>query len=498
MIIPAHQINEKVIQKKIAIIGSGAGGSILAYLFAQAGIDCVVLEEGRAFDQQARTLPPKEITRQFYRDSAFFGTLGKPVIAIPLGKCLGGTTVINSGTCFQTPPEKIEAWQKGMGLSSLTHQEFETAYAFLEKLIGFEEARFEIMGKSNLKFRDGLARLGLQGKPLLRNTKHCEGCGFCCYGCPSGAKQSMDVSVIPKASEQGALFLTEAKVTRINRMGDQITSLAVACSNEKEGKKKTLLVTADIFILAAGAIFSPVLLMKSGIHLPKLGEYLTIHPTTKILALFGEKLSAWRGIPQAYSYEGLKKEGITFEGVFIPPDVIGATLPLQGPYEEILTNLDRVAAFGALIHDSHYGRVKHFPLLGTKAFYSLTKEDTEKFKKAIAFMARVYLASGAKKVWPLINRKNLVFCSEIDVKNFESQTLLPQEIESMGFHPLGTCRMGLSRNNSVVDQNAKVHGIKNLYIGDGSIVPGMLGVNPQITIMNFAHRLGTFLGHQLS
>lgn len=493
MIDDAAKIHDSSLKTKVAIVGSGAAGAILSYKLSQAGIDCLVLEEGKEFNRKSLAKRPKEVASQVYRDSCFFATLGKPIIPVPMGKALGGTTVINSGTCFRTPKEKLESWQNDLGLSDLKTEEFEASFDFIENLIGVEYAREKIMGSGNLKFKHGLENMGLKGAPLLRNTKGCDGCGFCCYGCPSQAKQSMDVSVIPKASHAGAKYLVNAKVTKIHRKGSKITALTVQTKSETDGKKRNIIIEADTFIISAGAIYSPSLLLKSGIKLKNVGRYLTIHPTTKVLALFEEKMQSWRGIPQAYGYEGMKDEGITYEGVFLPPDVIGAMLPCESAYEEIIENYDKVGAFGALIHDSRYGRVRHFPGLGTKAFYSLTDQDVNKFKKAIAFMAKVYLKAGAKKVYTLINHKDNMIQSESDVERFLNLNLKNTDIETMGFHPLGTCRMGLTKKDSVVDQNCKVHDIDNLYVCDGSVVPTHLGVNPQITIMSFANRLGDYL-----
>jgi len=482
---------DKVLKTKVAIIGSGAAGAVLAYKLAKAGIDCVVLEEGDHYNKKDLSIPPLEIVKKVYRDSCFFSTLGKPIIPVPLGKCLGGTTVINSGTWFHTPEEKILSWQQNSGLTDLTPEVFAKSTEFIEGLIPTETVDENIMAPGNKKFKVGLDALDLKGKPLLRNTKSCDGCGYCCYGCPTQAKQSMDVSVIPLAEKLGAHFITNAKVEKITLRGGSVDHLVVS-TNDGSVQKNEVKVIAERYVVAAGAIHSPALLIKSGINLKQVGNFLTIHPTTKVLAQFEDSQVGWQGIPQAYCYEGMKSEGITFEGVFLPPDVVGATLPYHG-YKEILENYDKMGAFGALIHDSSYGRVKHFPLLGTKAFYSLTDLDTQKFHKAITFMARVYLKSGAKKVYAFVNRDDNVMQSEEDVKKFSERPLKNTDIESMGFHPLGTCRMGLDKNDSVVDQNSQVHGIDNLFVCDGSVIPTALGVNPQLTIMNFASRLGGYL-----
>lgn len=491
MIVSLHDVAEKTLHSDVVIVGSGAAGAILAHELAHSGVACTVLEEGSAVNRGELSASPRKIVSRLYREQGFFASLGKPVIPIPLGRCLGGTTVINSGTWLRTPLAVIQSWQRDLGLQTLTPAEFDRLASVLENFIGVETAKFSTMGASNTKFNEGLKRLGLEGKPLVRNTRDCVGSGFCCYGCPTQAKQSMDVSIIPRASGAGAQFIVDAKVEKIVLKGSRVAHLIVRDPRQRQGRG--VRVTARHFVLAAGAIGSPALLQKSGICLKQVGRNLTIHPTTKVLALFDEKINGWRGTPQALAYDGLQGEGIMFEGVFLPPDVLGAALPFYVPYEEIMDNMERLAGFGALIHDSQAGRVRHLPLVGTKVFYSLGELDVRRMQKAIAFMARVYLKAGARKVFTFVKTKKNVLASEGDVDEFAGLCLKNTDVESMAFHPLGTCRMGTSAKDSVVDERNLVHGLENLFVCDGSVVPTKLGVNPQATIMCFALRLAESL-----
>ncbi|TMA99573.1 MAG: FAD-binding protein, partial [Deltaproteobacteria bacterium] len=92
------------------VVGSGAGGAVAAYELACAGLRVVVLEEGAYFTQADFTGPPMERVQRFYRNGGATVALGRPTIPVPLGKCVGGTTVVNSGTCFRTPARVLGAW----------------------------------------------------------------------------------------------------------------------------------------------------------------------------------------------------------------------------------------------------------------------------------------------------------------------------------------------------------------------------------------------------
>ncbi len=480
------------------VIGSGAGGAVAAKELAEGGMKVALLEEG-GYHRSHRDTAVDALSR-LYRDAGTTSTLGSPIVPVPIGRCFGGTTVINSGTCFRTPDAVIRKWRERFGLTELGLEELERAFTRVEREIHVEPADFAVMSRSNTLVHELLKAQGFHGAPLRRNIKGCEGCGMCCYGCSSGAKQSMDVSYLPRALAAGVRALTHARVTRIEMRGDRaiaVHALAVDRTGRKTGNRVRL--QAGRVIVSAGTFHTPSLLQGSGIARwnRHLGRHLKLHPATKLFAEFEEKLDAWEGTPQAYYLDTFQDEGLMYEGIFMPPDLAGVSMPFVG--RELIYFMKRYAhmtSFGFLINDEAEGRLVNIPFLGPSYIYSLTPADVRRFQKGIAFLARVFLRGGAIKVFPLIHGWN--FDSLNDVDRFEKAKLSPRHIDCMAFHPLGTCRVGRDEDNGVCDQDHRVFGTANVHVADGSSVPSSLGVNPQVTIMALATRMaGRMLGRTL-
>lgn len=481
------------------VIGSGAGGAVVAKELAEGGMKVAILEEGGYHPTSSHHDTPWESVSRMYRDRAFTTTLGTPNVIIPLGRTLGGTTAINSGTCFRTPKPILERWRTKLGLGELTDEVLDPIFDRVEKTISVTNADFDVMSRSNTLIHELLTKRGTPGVPLRRNTKDCEGCGFCCYGCPSGAKQSTEVTYLPKASAHGARIFTNTRVERFiktGKTGPKVVGVeAVFLDAAGARTEHRLVVKSPITIVAAGTFYTPSLLRNNGIGTDNrnLGRHLSLHPATKVFARFDEEIRGWEGIPQAYLSEVLKPEGITFEGIFIPPDIAAMTVPFVGAkVHQFMRDYSKMAAFGFLINDFSRGRILDLPLFGKVIWYDLRQEDVEKFRKGVAFLARLFLEGGAKRVHSLLRGYNDI-ATEADIVRLEKGRLSASDIESMAFHPLGTCRMGPTKKTGVIDQNHKIFGWEGIYVCDGSTIPTALGVNPQVTIMALATRLANVL-----
>lgn len=475
------------------VIGSGAGGAVVAKELAEGGMRVAVIEEGAHHKPSSHTDVPYDAVNRLYRDKGFMATLGKPAIPIPMGRALGGTTVINSGTCFRTPSKIFEHWNKDLKLTELTESSFTKIFERVEREINVVESKFEYMSRTNLIFHELMQKRGDHGAPLKRNIRGCEGCGFCCYGCPAGAKQSMDISYLPKAFSFGATAYTNTKFESFVIEGKKRVTGIVARFQTDAGRGTgyKLTIKAPVVVLSAGTIISPQLLQKNRVARENrnVGRHLTLHPATKVFARFDEEIRGWEGTPQSYYSEVLKHEGITFEGIFMPPDVAAMSVPFVGKrLTEFMRDYRHMATFGFLINDSSTGSVKNLPFLGPTVFYDMLPADVEKFRKAVVYLSRVFLEGGARKVYTLLHGHHEIN-SMADVERLEKAPLRAEDIDCMAFHPLGTCRMAASAEHGVVGPDYKVFGWDGLYVCDGSVIPSSLGVNPQVTIMAFATRL---------
>jgi choline dehydrogenase-like flavoprotein len=482
------------IQCDVAIIGTGAGGAVVGKELAEKGYNVVFIEEGAYHPPDSHRDLPSQAVARLYRNAGMTVALGTPFFPVPYGCAVGGTTLINSGTCFRTPSDLHEKWTTEFALPMLTEEALAPHFARVEKTINVQPSDWKVMARSNTFCDEVLSAEGIPGKPLLRNVVNCKGCGLCCYGCTSGAKQSMDVSYIPKAMQAGAWVYTRALAKKLVRKGNRITGIEGRFL-DKRGypTRNTFSVHSKITIVAAGTVNTPGIL-KTAIRSRHLGEHLTVHPAGKIYMELPEDVMGWNGTPQAYSLDILHKEGILFEGIFLPPDVAATMNPYVGKQvHEFMRNYKHMATFGFMIEDSSRGRVLNIPFAGPLIRFNMNQQDADKFKRATSFLARIFLKHGVKRIIPMIHSNVKEIHNEADLKLFEDSHIQPEDIEAAAFHPLGTARMARDAEHGVVDSNCKVFDRERLYVCDGSVMPSALGVNPQLTIMAFADRLAAHL-----
>src|SRR5439155_800602 len=291
----------------VCVVGSGAGGAVVAYELARAGLRVVVLEEGGYFTQADFTGPPMERVQRFYRNGGATVALGRPTIPVPLGKCVGGTTVVNSGTCFRTPERVLREWASAYGVADADPTTMKPYFDEVERMIGVRPVPWEIIGRNAEVFDRGVRALGLRGEPIERNIVGCRGCGECAFGCPSDAKQAMHLTYLPAACAAGARLYARCRVERVSiQSGCAAGVEAMLLERDGDAAHGRVRVCAPLVVVAAGAIHTPGLLARSGVRHPALGRNLRIHPAVGVAGYFAEELLAWRGTLQSYLVDRLQ------------------------------------------------------------------------------------------------------------------------------------------------------------------------------------------------
>jgi choline dehydrogenase-like flavoprotein len=473
---------ETIITVDACVIGSGAGGAPVAKELAEGGMRVAILEDGDWHEASTFTARPREMTHRLYRDAGQLVTVGVPPIPLPLGKAIGGTTLVNSGTCFRTPPHILEQWRDEFGLRDLTLQAMDPFFRRVEREINVTRVPEELAGSSARLVLDGAARLGLSGGHLFRNAKGCVGSGVCAFGCPAGAKQHTGVTYIPRAWAAGATTYTGVRAQRVKHENGRVTEVVA-----KTAGGGTLRVRCTHAIVACGTLLTPALLKASGVRSGELGRNLSIHPASAARALFDEDLDPWTGVPQSAYIDALQHEGIMFEGISGPPDQAAMSTPRTGAaHRDLMLQARRTASFGVMVHDTGRGSV-HRRLGQTIVRYDLHADDAARFQRGLIVLAQVFFAAGAREV--VVPLAGVPTLKDGDTTPLEQARIRPRHVSAMAFHPLGTARAGADPAESVVDPDLQVHGIRGLYVSDGSVVPSSLGVNPQITIMALATRL---------
>ncbi len=491
-IISQAEEKETVQEADVCVIGSGAGGAVLAKELTDRGYKVVILEEGGFFTADDFGQDVVTMTKKLYRGGGVINTFGWPPILVPVGKCAGGTTLINSGTCFRTPDSVFDKWVDQFGLHTWTSKEMQQHYSSVENQIGMALAQDTVQSKSARFFEKGVKRLGHELKPLLRNVPNCCGSGVCCFGCPTNAKESVNINYIPLALDQGAKLYTNCRAYKIVHHKRHATEVLAEFKDPKTYKRTgKLKIRAKIIVCAAGSLHTPVLLKQSKVPNPsrQIGHNLTLHPAAKVMALFEKEVKGWKGIPQGFYCEGLKQERVALEGIFLQPAFAASTLLLSGAqHREVMEQYNNLALFGMMVSDTTRGRV----LKGIKGhpvpIYNINRADLPKYRRGIQFLVDAFFQAGAKKVFlPLHTLPQLD--RDEGIKPIIELKLRNKDLDLQAFHPLGTCRMGADPREAVIDPLARVYGLDNVFIADGSIFPTSLGVNPMLTIMAAARKI---------
>ena len=466
----------------VCVIGSGAGGAVAAAELAEGGLRVVVLEEGPARGVADATGRPRDTLPRLYRDGGQVATIGRPPLMLPLGRGTGGTTFVNSGTCFRTPPPVLERWRSEHGIDGLTDAIFER----VETALGVAEVTPELAGRNAATIRRGAERLGWSGGYLRRNARGCRGSGVCAFGCPTGAKQHAGEVYLPRALEAGAELVTGARVERILVEDGRARGVLARTAGGP------LEVRAATVVVAAGAVHTPLLLARSGLgRSPALGRNLTVHPATAVWGLFDDPVDMSRGVPQSYYVDEFAGRGFVFEGIAGPPDYLALAAPFKGDaLRELMLAHRHVAQCGLMVTDRSRGRVAS--VLGRPVVrYDLGAADASTFHEGLLRLTELMWAAGARRV--ILPVARVPQLRDGDSAPLRELDLEPRDLKLMGFHPLGTARAHRDPALGVVDADLRLHGTRGVHVADGAAVPGPLGVNPQITIMALATRLAHHL-----
>jgi len=471
----------------VVIVGSGAGGAVAAATLAEAGLDVLVLEAGDHFNRDSYPADRLGAIQTLYREAGLTIADGRPPIPVPVAKVVGGTTVINSGTCFRAPDSVLEEWRGEFGLSWA--HDLDADFAEAEDFLRVTQLDPNRMGRNGQLAMEGAAALGLSGGPIHRNAGNCVQCSSCPYGCAIDAKRGMHVSYLPRAVAAGARLRTGVEAQRV--LVEDGRAVGVACSaREASGRRRSYAVRARRAVIAAGGSFgTPELLLRSGLGGKQVGRNLRIHPACWVGARYEEDVRGWDGVMQSYYVDQWEEaQGVLLEATFTPLAFGGAWLVGTGrEHQQAMLDFGRIGSIGVQLRDSSVGAVGLANDGAFRASYHLNHEDTRKVIFGIARAAEIHFAAGAKEVYPNIPRAGVLRPS--DLATFEASRFKPSELRLEAFHPMATARISADPRRGVCDVDGSVYGTNGLYVADASLFPTAVGVNPMMTIIAFAKQV---------
>ncbi len=488
--------SDDVVEADVVIVGTGPGGAAVGRALAERGRKVIFLEEGPA---QSRFRPNYAHTMRYHmqEDGAMIAW-GTGPMGVAAGRGVGGGSLVNSAICWRAPDEVLTSWTDVLGGDDrFEPQNLKPIYDELSGIIGIRKTPPAIAGENNLLVVRGAQAMGLEAGLLYRNAPGCIGCGVCNYGCPSGGKGSVDKNLLVLARARGAEIQADCKVGRILVEGGRAVGVRGRILHPDTRRLiGSYTVRAPVVIAAAGAVGTPRLLHFSGLEEAlgdRLGKGLHLHPGNGVMGLCDTEIRMWTGATQAAYFTDPALPGVLPHTLSMPPDALLVAMGGSGSNaKEMFRRMPYMAGCLVMVSDKGEGEVRANADGTAKLSYWFEDHDVHLMREGLKRTCEVLLAGGARQL--LVPIAGAGWVNSLDEAKQAIEKAEVSDYQAMyAAHPMATCRMGTSINNSVIGASGETHGLPGLYIADSSIFPTSLGVNPQLTTMAMATMIGRMM-----
>jgi choline dehydrogenase-like flavoprotein len=497
---PLTPEGDTTLEADVCIVGSGAGGGVMAGELSARGLKVIVLEAGGYYDDaDFLQLEVPAYHNTYWR--------GGPTptsdlnVSLMAGACLGGGTTINWTNSLRTTPWVREQWESEHGLEGVAGSDFDRHLdAVWERLSAND--RCSDLNPPQQRMRAAAEALGWSFRLTNRNVDEhrysFETAGYIGFGDQTGAKQSTVKTYLKDAHERGTEVIPRCWAERVLVENGRAAGVQGVWSDPDSGDSARVTVRSPQVVVACGALESPALLLRSQIGGPATGNYLRLHPCTATTGYHQDDMQAWKGAPHA----GLVDEfanvedgyGFLIEGVQYTTAISGSALPFTdaAAHKQLMSGFRHAASYIALLRDRGHGRVTIDHDGMAVPSYSLTDElDVRNARKGIDVQVRLHEAAGAQQIMGLGARAPVWrWGDDLDafISHAQRLPLRAGGWKLFAAHQMGTCRMGADPQTSVANPWGELHDTAGVWIGDGSAFPTASGTNPMITIMALAHR----------
>ncbi len=502
-----------LLEADVVIVGTGAGGGTAAEILSRAGLSVLMIEEGGLHHQKDFKLDELWAFGNLYQE-ANSRTTADAAISILQGKSVGGSTTINWTSSFRTPEPTLNYWKQQFGVLDIDSANMAPWFQDRENRLNIAPWAAE-PNANNSVLQNGGRQLGWNIKAIPRNVKACWNLGYCGFGCPTNAKQSMLVTSIPDAMNAGGRLLTRASVSQLLIEQGQIAGLdcvALDAGNHLRPSRQCR-VKGRHYILSAGAIGSPAILLRSEAPDPYglTGKRTFLHPVVANIAEMPEKVDPFYGAPQSIYTDEFNwrdgnegKLGFKLEVPPLHPAMAAGVLGMHG--EDLRQNMERLPYINsvlALMRDGFHeespgGEVKLKDNGRPVVDYPLNDYLWDGVREAYLQMAECQFAAGAKRVRPLhLDSGDYRSWSEAR-EAIRDLPLKAHRVRLFSAHVMGGCTMGENSRTSVVNSFGRHHHLNNLSVMDGSVFPTSIGANPQLSIYGLVARNASRLAAELT
>src|SRR3954468_17924907 len=477
-----EDLGETQLDADVCIVGSGAGGGILAYELAKQGRSVLILERGQYVEPREFGEDEGGMIGRLYADGVMQQTEDWRFTVLQ-GSCVGGSTTVNNAVCFAPPEEVVSRWE-AIDVPKL--------YESVGAVESFLRVARQPPGPLNPSGAEYLA--AARGRPELAeadvvraNIDGCLGCGYCNIGCKWGHKLSMLETALPWAQRDfpgKVKILSDCEVERVITRSGESKRIEVVRAKLADGRNVT--VRAQTYVLSAGAVGSSYVLLQSGVKGVPVGKGFCCNMGAPLTAEFDSPQHAYAGLQ--ISHFGLPADpGYAFETWFNPP--VSQALNLPGWFEQHFENMrryDHLMAVGVIVGTGNYGWISKALTGGPGINFTPKPRDLATLSRGLTLLGEILFEAGAKRV--MLNAWDYVELGSADELGKLQPVIMNSDNIALGTgHPQGGNPIGLNPKTSVVDPDFKVHGYENLHVCDASVFPSALTVNPQLTVMGLAH-----------
>jgi choline dehydrogenase-like flavoprotein len=492
----------------VVIVGSGAGGGVIAGELSAVGLDVVVLEGGGYHaESDFHQLELPAFLNLYWRGGTTPSADGN--IALQAGATLGGGTTINWTNCLRTKPWVRQEWAAEHGLDDVDGPAFDAHLDAVLQRSSATDACSDHNGPTR-RMHEAAQALGWSWKDCTRNTDPTtyspDTAGYMGFGDQTGSKQGTLKTYLQDAHDRGARILVHTKATRVLTDGGHASGVTATYADPATGATSSVTVRARHVVVACGALESPALLLRSGIGGPVVGRHLRLHPCAATFGTYAEDQRAWWGPPHA----GLVDEfanvedghGFLLETAQYTTALAAASLPFDGAvqHREAMQDFRRGVTFIALVRDHGGGRVDIDADGEAVVTYALTDElDVRNARRGQEAMVRAHVAAGAHRIAALATGAPEWRMGD-DVRRYVERIqrlrLGAGGMRLFSAHQMGSCRMGADPATSVAGPRGELHDTPGVWIGDASAFPSASGTNPMVTVMAVARRTAHALAAQ--
>jgi choline dehydrogenase-like flavoprotein len=491
---------ETVLEADVCVVGSGAGGGVMAGVLSGRGLKVVVLEMGGYFEEPDFTQLEIPAYQSLYWRGGPSPTADMNV-SLQAGSCLGGGTVINWTNSLRTTPWVREQWEHEFGLEGLAGSDFDHHLDAVWQRLNVNN-RCSELNRPQQRMKEGAERLSWRFTYADRNIDDdrysFETAGYIGFGDQTGAKQSTLKTYLRDAYDRGAILVPRCWAQRIITENGAAAGVQATWSDAASASAATVTVRAPQVVVACGSLESPALLLRSQIGGPAVGSHLHLHPCTATIGYYPDDLQAWKGAPHAglvHEFENIQDGyGFLIEGAQYTTGVAASAVPFAdgATHKRLMANFRYGASFIALLRDRGHGRVTIDHSGAPVPWYSLVDElDIRNSHIGIEAQARLHEAAGAQQILAVAAGAALWRAGD-DLDHFIARVrripLRAGGWKLFSAHQMGTCRMGSDPHTSVANPWGELHDTKGVWIGDASAFPTASGTNPMITAMALAHR----------